>query len=62
MESCNRDFGCHNCTASLRGFIEVGEQALETNKIGHIVMALKELKEAVELARIIAFTSENKEG
>lgn len=59
---CDRKFGCHSCTDSLRSFIEAGEQALEVQKIGHIVMALKELKSAVELARIIAFTSEHREG
>jgi hypothetical protein len=42
--------------------IEVGEQALATHRIGYIEIALKELKSAVELARIIAYAAENKEG
>lgn len=58
---CDRLFGCHRCQESLKGFIEVGEQALATHKIGYTEIALKELKSAVELARIIAFSSENKE-
>ena len=58
---CGQLFGCHSCIQSLRGFIEVGEQALATNSIGHTQIALKELKSAVELARVIAFASENKE-
>jgi hypothetical protein len=58
---CELKFGCHNCQNSLRGFIEVGEQAIATNKIGEIQIALAELKSAVELARIIAYASENKE-
>jgi hypothetical protein len=61
MPTCARVFGCHACINSLRSFIEAGEQAIATNKIGHIQIALLELKSAVELARIIAFTSENKE-
>lgn len=59
--NCDWKFGCHSCINSLRGFIEVGEQALATHKIGHIEIALKELKSAVELARVIAYSSENKE-
>ena len=59
---CHREFGCHSCTNSLRGFIEIGEQALELQKIHYTELALKELKSAVELARIIAYASENKGG
>ena len=59
--NCRREFGCHNCANSLRSFIEVGEQALATHKMGYVEIALKELKSAVELARIIAYASENKE-
>jgi hypothetical protein len=58
---CRREFGCHSCANSLRSFIEAGEQALATHRIGYTEMALKELKEAVELARIIAYASENRE-
>jgi hypothetical protein len=59
--NCRHEFGCHACSNSLRSFIEVGEQALELHKIHYIELALKELKSAVELARIIAYASENKE-
>ena len=58
---CDHVFGCHGCTESLKGFIEVGEQALATNRIGEIQIALGELKSAVELARCIAYAAENKE-
>ena len=58
---CDRIFGCHACQQSLRSFIESGEQALTTHRIGYTEIALKELKSAVELARIIAFASDNKE-
>jgi hypothetical protein len=61
MEKCTHEFGCHSCINSLRGFIEVGDQAIATNNIGHIQIAMKELKSAVELARCIAYASENKE-
>jgi hypothetical protein len=62
MGNCNHEFGCHSCSNSLRSFIEVGEQALATHKMGYVEIALKELKSAVELARIIAYASDNKEG
>jgi hypothetical protein len=58
--SCDGRFGCHACSNSLKTFIEVGEQALALQKIHHTELALKELKSAVELARIIAYASENK--
>mgnify|MGYP006863160925 CR=1 FL=1 len=58
---CDRIFACHSCINSLRGFIEVGEQALATHKIGHTEIALKELKSAVDLARIIAYASVDKQ-
>lgn len=58
---CQRIFACHSCTNSLRSFIEVAEQALATHKIGQTEIALKELKSAVELARIIAYASEDRE-
>ena len=61
-QTCDMKFGCHSCVNSLRSFIEVGEQALELQKIHYTELALKELKSAVELARIIAYASENKEG
>ena len=60
--NCDGKFGCHSCVNSLKSFIEVGEQALALQKIQYIELALKELKSAVELARIIAYASENKEG
>ena len=59
--NCRREFGCHACSNSLRSFIEVGEQALALHKIHHTELALKELKSAVELARVIAYASDNKE-
>ena len=59
--TCGQIFACHSCVSSLKQFIEIGEQALATNRIGEIQIALAELKSAVELARIIAYASENKE-
>jgi hypothetical protein len=59
--NCEQKFGCHSCQNSLKSFIEVGEQALATHKMGYTEIALKELKSAEELARIISYASENKE-
>ena len=58
---CDQKFGCHSCVSSLRLFIKLGEQALELDRLDEKVMAMKELKATVEMARIIAFSSENKE-
>jgi len=58
---CEYKFGCHACQNSLKIFIHIGEQALELDRISEAVMAFKELKSAVEMARIIAYSSENKE-
>ena len=57
---CKHEFGCHSCTESLRAFIEVGEQALAKYKMAHIQLAMDELKQAVGLARVIAYCSEDK--
>ena len=58
---CDYKFGCHACQNSLKIFIHIGDQALELDRCNEKVMAMKELKSAVEMARIIAFASENKE-
>ena len=58
---CEYKFGCHACQNSLKIFIKIGDQALELKRIGEVNMAMKELKSAVEMARIIAYASENKD-
>jgi hypothetical protein len=59
VESHKREFGCHACIASLRGFIEAAEQAETLRSVGFQELAFKELKSAKELARIIAYASED---
>ena len=59
--ACDYKFGCHACQNSLKIFIQLGDQALELDRSNEWSMAMKELKSAVEMARIIAYASENKE-
>ena len=58
---CDYKFGCHACQNSLKIFIQLGEQALELDRQLERVMAMKELKSAVEMARVIAYAAENNE-
>lgn len=58
---CGKVFGCHRCEDSLRQFIEIGMQALVLRKQGYQEIAFKELESAIQLARCIAYASQDKQ-